>query len=125
MWEEVVKGEDKRGRLYGFGNKSRTSKATRVLETVEASVEHPTKSTATSAAEHPKRYSADEVASLLAADRKDFAASLDSQEKRHQDELDELKRQNEYIRDCFVVFFASQNMEPPPFNVRPFFVYVI
>ncbi|KAF3320852.1 Plant transposase (Ptta/En/Spm family) [Carex littledalei] len=76
LWEEVVKGEDKRGRLFGFGNKSRTKEATRVLETVEASFENPTKSTATSADSQPRKYTENEVSHFLAAERKEFASSL-------------------------------------------------
>ena len=73
IWEKAVEGEDKRGRLFGFGFRGRTSKSTRVLETVEASPSGPTKSTATSAEDANRNYTKEEVAELLAAERTSFA----------------------------------------------------
>ena len=120
LWEEVVKGEDKRGRLFGFGNKSRTKEATRVLETVEASFENPTKSTATSADSQPRKYTENEVSHLLAAERKEFADSLAAQQERHKSEMDEMRKHNEFIRRCFGQLFSAQGIDPPQFNARPF-----
>ncbi|KAF3320054.1 Plant transposase (Ptta/En/Spm family) [Carex littledalei] len=120
LWEEVVKGEDKRGRLFGFGNKSRTKEATRVLETVEASFENPTKSTATSADSQPRKYTENEVSHLLAAERKEFASSLAAQQERHKSEMDEMRKHNEFIRRCFGQLFSAQGIDPPQFNARPF-----
>lgn len=120
LWEEVVKGEDKRGRLYGFGNKSRTTNATRVLETVEASFDNPTRSTATSADSGEKRYTKDEVVDIMAAERKAFAASLVAQDKRHNSEMDEIRNHNKYIIKCFRQLFSRQGMEIPNFEVRQF-----
>ncbi|KAF3341334.1 Plant transposase (Ptta/En/Spm family) [Carex littledalei] len=37
LWKLAVDGEDKRGRLYGFGNRSRMSKANQEVEAMEAS----------------------------------------------------------------------------------------
>ncbi|KAF3336410.1 hypothetical protein FCM35_KLT18996 [Carex littledalei] len=116
LWEEVVKGEDKRGRLFGFGNKSRTKEATRVLETVEASFENPTKSTATSADSQPRKYTENEVSHLLAAERKEFASSLAAQQERHKSEMDEMRKHNEFIRRCFGQLFSAQGIDPPQFN---------
>ena len=48
IWDIAVKGEDKRGRLYDFGIRSRKSRANREVEAMEASLS-PTKSTTTSA----------------------------------------------------------------------------
>ena len=48
IWDIAVKGEDKRVRLYGFGIRSRKSRANREVEAMEASLS-PTKSTTTSA----------------------------------------------------------------------------
>ncbi|KAF3336796.1 hypothetical protein FCM35_KLT19382 [Carex littledalei] len=62
IWEKAVKGEDFRGRLFGFGFRGRTSKSTRVLDTVEASPSGPTRSTATSAADANRSFSNVEVA---------------------------------------------------------------
>lgn len=120
LWEEVVKGEDKRGRLYGFGNKSMTTNATRVLETVEASFDNPTRSTATSADSGEKRYTKDEVVDIMAAERKAFAASLVAQDKRHDSEMDEIRNHNKYIIKCFRQLFSRQGMEIPNFEVRQF-----
>ncbi|KAF3341648.1 Plant transposase (Ptta/En/Spm family) [Carex littledalei] len=62
IWEKAVKGEDSRGRLFGFGFRGRVSKSTRVLETVEASPSGPTRSTATFAADANRSFSNVEVA---------------------------------------------------------------
>ncbi|KAF3336381.1 hypothetical protein FCM35_KLT18967 [Carex littledalei] len=70
IWNLAVKGEDKRGRVYGFGQRSRMSKANREVEAMEASPSEPTKSTATSA-EQTKRFTAEEVKQLIAAKRRD------------------------------------------------------
>ncbi|KAF3341224.1 Plant transposase (Ptta/En/Spm family) [Carex littledalei] len=116
LWEEVVKGEDKRGWLFGFGNKSRTREATRVLETVEAYFDNPTKSTATSADSQPRKYTENEVSHLLAAERKEFASSLAAQQERHKSEMDEMRKHNEFIRRCFGQLFNAQGIDPPQFN---------
>ncbi|KAF3338785.1 hypothetical protein FCM35_KLT16256 [Carex littledalei] len=126
IWNLAVKGEDKRGRVYGFGQKSRMSKANREVEAMEASPSEPTKSTATSA-EMGKRFTAEEVEQLIAAqetrhraemdkNRKGFAQDIAAQEARHRAEMDENRKQNEYNRACLKALFAKTGAEPPNFS---------
>ncbi|KAF3337597.1 Plant transposase (Ptta/En/Spm family) [Carex littledalei] len=126
IWNLAVKGEDKRGRVYGFGQKSRMSKANREVKAMEASPSEPTKSTATSA-EMGKRFTAEEVEQLIAAqetrhraemdnNRKGFAQDIAAQEARHRAEMDENRKQNEYNRACLKALFAKTGAEPPNFS---------
>lgn len=115
-----MNGEDKRGRLFGFGNKSRTSKATRVLETLEADMYTPTKSTATSASDANTKFSKEEVTELLAAERAKFAAErakivadIVAQDERHRCEMRDVQRYNEYTQDCFNKLFKAHGRRPP------------
>ncbi|KAF3336793.1 Filamentous hemagglutinin [Carex littledalei] len=122
IWEMAVNGEDKRGRLFGFGFKSRTSKLTRVLETVEGAPSEPTKSTATSAEDSKRKYTKEEVAELLraertsfVAERTSFVAELAAQEQRHRVDMEEIKKNSQFTRDCFAQLFRKQGIEPPKF----------
>ncbi|KAF3342106.1 DNA topoisomerase 2 [Carex littledalei] len=126
IWNLAVKGEDKRGRVYGFGQRSRMSKANREVEAMEASPSEPTKSTATSA-EMGKRFTAEEVEQLIAAqetrhraemdkNRKGFAQDIAAQEARHRAKMDENRKQNEYNRACLKALFAKTGAEPPNFS---------
>ncbi|KAF3338665.1 Plant transposase (Ptta/En/Spm family) [Carex littledalei] len=122
IWEMAVNGEDKRGRLFGFGFKSRTSKLTRVLETVEGAPSEPTKSTATSAEDSKRKYTKEEVAELLraertsfVAERTSFVAELAAQEQRHRADMEEIKKNSQFTRDCFAELFRKQGLEPPKF----------
>ncbi|KAF3341225.1 Plant transposase (Ptta/En/Spm family) [Carex littledalei] len=123
IWEMAVNGEDKRGRLFGFGFKSRTSKLTRVLETVEGAPSEPTKSTATSAEDSKRKYTKEEVAELLraertsfVAERTSFVAELAAQEQRHRADMEEIKKNCQFTRDCFAELFRKQGIEPPKFS---------
>ena len=120
IWEMAVNGEDKRGRLFGFGFKSRTSKLTRVLETVEGAPSEPTKSTATSAEDSKRKYTKEEVAELLRAERTSFVAELAAQEQRHRADMEEIKKNSQFTRDCFAQLFRGQGIEPPKFPVSTF-----
>ncbi|KAF3330249.1 Plant transposase (Ptta/En/Spm family) [Carex littledalei] len=122
IWEMAVNGEDKRGRLFGFGFKGRTSKLTRVLETVEGAPSEPTKSTATSAEDSKRKYTKEEVAELLraertsfVAERTSFVAELAAQEQRHRADMEEIKKNSQFTRDCFAELFRKQGIEPPKF----------
>ncbi|KAF3324615.1 Plant transposase (Ptta/En/Spm family) [Carex littledalei] len=114
IWEKAVKGEDARGRLFGFGFRGRTSKSTRVLETVEASPSGPTRSTATSAADANRSFSNVEVAQLLAAERTQFANEIAAHDRRHRAEMDALHKHHEYTRACFDALFRAGGLRPPP-----------
>jgi len=114
IWEKAVEGEDKRGRVFGFGFRGRTSKSTRVLETVEASPSGPTKSTATSAEDANRNYTKEEVAELLAAERTSFANEIAAQERRHRAEMGALHKHHEYTRACFSTLFKAGGLRPPP-----------
>lgn len=117
IWEQAVNGEDKRGRLYGFGFRGRASKSTRVLETVEASPSGPTRSTATSAADANRKFTQEEVEQLLAAERTAFANELLARERRYRAEMEALRRNDNYTDACFTKLFKGSGMSPPPFNV--------
>lgn len=125
IWEMAVEGEDKRGRLYGFGFKSRISKATRVLETVEGAPSEPTKSTATSAESLKRKYTKDEVAEIITAERTEFVAKIDEQDKRHTKEIKELQKNNQLTRKCFIALFRANGLAVPDFlDVSPFFLLI-
>ena len=117
IWEKAVEGEDARGRLFGFGFRGRTSKSTRVLETVEASPSGPTRSTATSAADANRSFSNVEVAQLLAAERTQFANEIAAQDRRHRAEMDALHKHHEYTRACFDALFRAGGVRPPPVSI--------
>lgn len=117
LWELAVAGEDSWGRLFGFGKKSRTSKATHVLETLEADKSNSIKSTATSASDPNRKYSKDEVADLLAAERAQFVGEIVAQEKRHRAEIEEIQISNEYTRECFARLFEAAGCPPPTYKV--------
>lgn len=123
LWKLAVKGEDRRGRLYGFGNRSRMSKANRELEAMEASLSEPTKSTATSAEHSKKSFTAEEVAELiqrnLAEAQKGFAKEKEAQERRHRLEMEENKKEVAYNRVCINTLYDITGAELPDFNVSP------
>lgn len=120
VWELAVDGE-KRGRLFGFGNRSRTCKAVRELEAVEASASDPTKSTATSAEEPNRKYSREEVdrfvAESVAATRSDIYSQIAAQEKRHQAELDQIRLDTKLNNARFEALFRQTGVRPPNLGV--------
>ncbi|KAF3341593.1 Plant transposase (Ptta/En/Spm family) [Carex littledalei] len=117
LWELAVEGEDRSGRLFGFGNKSRTSKANRELEAVEASASGPTKSTATSAEDGSRRFTEEEVAKLVAekvaAARSCFAGEIAAQELRHKAELDKASSDTALNNARFELLFKATGVKPP------------
>jgi len=120
VWEQAVQGEDSRGRLFGFGKKSRNSKSTRVLETLQADISTPTRSTATSAEDPNRQFSKEKVEALLtaerarfAAERARFASDIVAQDERHKSELAEFKRNTEYSSRCFATLFQHMGVQPP------------
>ena len=121
IWElAVVEGEN-RGRLYGFGLKSRTCNANRVRDAVEGEASAPTKSTATSASDAGRKYSKDEVADLVAESteqlRTNFANEIAAQERRHKAEMDEATKNSAWTKECIARLFATTGTVPPPCNV--------
>ncbi|KAF3341463.1 Plant transposase (Ptta/En/Spm family) [Carex littledalei] len=120
LWKLAVDGEDKRGRLYGFGNWSRMSKGNQELEAMEASPSEPTKSTATSAEHTKKSYTAEEVEELikrnLDAAQRGFAQEIAAQEMRHRVEMEENKKENAYSKACIAALFAKTGADPPNFS---------
>jgi len=125
IWDFAVQGEDKRGRLYGFGNRSRMSKANRELELMEASPSDPSKSTATSAEQVKNSFTADEVSELikkkLDTQRKAFEEEMAARDMRHRLEMDEVQIVNEYNNACFATLFAKTGANPPKFFVSPLY----
>jgi hypothetical protein len=115
IWEMAVGGEDKRGRLFGFGFKSRISKVTRVLDTVEVTPSDPTKSTATSAEPLNRKYTKDEVA-IIQAERTEFVAKIDEQDKRHSAEITEIHKNNQLTRKCFYCALPNAQIDTSRFS---------
>ncbi|KAF3341734.1 Plant transposase (Ptta/En/Spm family) [Carex littledalei] len=117
LWELAVDGEDRKGRLFGFGNKSRTSKANRELEAVEASASGPTKSTATSAEDCGRRFTEEEVAKIVAekvaAARSCFAGEIATQELRHKAELEKASSDTALNNARFELLFKATGVKPP------------
>lgn len=116
LWELAAKGE-KKGRLFGFGNKLRMSKANRELDAIEASVSNPTKSTATSAEDCQRKFTQSEVANLvakeLAAAQEKFAKDMEAQEKFYKDELDKVVGDTSYNKRCFDALFRHNGIPMP------------
>lgn len=118
IWEKAVKGEDSRGRLFGFGFRGRTSKSTRVPETMEMSPSGPTRSTATSAEDPNRPYTKEEVERMISEERTTFFEKFVAQDERHRAEMDrliKLQESFEKFRACFELLFKQHNIRPPPF----------
>lgn len=76
------------------------------------------KSTATSASDPNRKYSKDEVANLLAAERAWFVAEIVAQEKRHRTEMERVQIKNEYTRECFARLFEAVGCPPPTYKEK-------
>ncbi|KAF3321270.1 hypothetical protein FCM35_KLT14523 [Carex littledalei] len=120
LWVLAADGEDRRGRVFGFGNKARTSKANRELQAMEASGTDPTKSTATSAEDAKKTFTDSEVARLvnekILAERRAFAQEIAAQEERHRAEMADVKKQNKWSNICIDALFKATGTRPPPID---------
>ncbi|KAF3338794.1 hypothetical protein FCM35_KLT16265 [Carex littledalei] len=120
LWELAVDGEDRRGRLFGFGNRSRISKVSQALAAEDATVSDPAKSTATSAVDENERFTRSQVAVLIASkladERRAFAAEIAAQEKRHKEELALHKKNDEYNQTLFAALFRATGAPLPPPN---------
>ena len=116
LWELAAKGE-KKGRLFGFGNKSRTSKAKRELEAIEASVSNPTKNTATSVEDCERKFTQSEVANLvakeLAAAHEKYAKDMEAQEKLYKAELEKVVGDTSFNKRCFDALFKHNGIPMP------------
>ncbi|KAF3338237.1 hypothetical protein FCM35_KLT17074 [Carex littledalei] len=120
LWVLAADGEDRRGRVFGFGNKARTSKANRELQAMEASGTDPTKSTTTSAEDAKKTFTDSEVARLvnekILAERRAFAQEIAAQEERHRAEMADVKKQNKWSNICIDALFKATGTRPPPID---------
>ncbi|KAF3334976.1 Plant transposase (Ptta/En/Spm family) [Carex littledalei] len=120
LWELAVDGEDRRGRLFGFGNRSRISKVNQALAAEDATMSDPAKSTATSAVDENERFTRSQVANLIASkladERRAFAAEIAAQEKRHKEELAIHKKNDEYNKTCLAALFRATGAPLPPPN---------
>ncbi|KAF3340622.1 Plant transposase (Ptta/En/Spm family) [Carex littledalei] len=120
LWVLAADGEDRRGRVFGFGNKARTSKANRELQAMEASGTDPTKSTATSAEDAKKTFTDSEVARLvtekISAERRAFAQEIAAQEERHRAEMADVRKQNKWSNICIDALFKATGTRPPPID---------
>jgi hypothetical protein len=114
-------GEDRRGRVFGFGKKSRTYKVNQVLVADDASMSDPAKSTATSAEEETQTFTKSQVAVLIGskivAERRAFAKELAAQEERHRAEFDEVKKTTEYNKTCLAALYKLSGAPMPAPNV--------
>lgn len=120
IWELAVEGEDSRGRMFGFGNKSRTCKLNQSLAADDATISEAARSTATSAEAENERFTKSQVAVLIAskiaAERREFAAALAAQERRHKADFDEFKKENQYNKKCLASLFdVTRAPIPDPF----------
>ncbi|XP_078177510.1 uncharacterized protein LOC144571992 [Carex rostrata] len=120
LWELAADGEDRRGRLFGFGNKGRICKANKELEAMEASRTDPTRSTATSAEDVNKSFTEAQVAKLVAdavsAERRACVKDIAAQEERHKAEMAEVKKQNEWTNKQIEELFRRVGTKPPVFG---------
>lgn len=105
LWEKAVGGE-KRGRLFGLGNRSRVSKKNAEIESKLQPEPSPTRSTATTAESLKGLYTREDVDGLLAA-----------QERRHKAQLEELRRNDEYNKACIQMILQATGMNPPALHV--------
>ncbi|KAF3336514.1 hypothetical protein FCM35_KLT19100 [Carex littledalei] len=121
LWELAVDGDDGRGRLFGFGNRSRTCRVNRALAAEDATMSDAGRSTATSAESERERFTKAQVAELLAAklaeERRAFASELAAQEKRHREDFERQKKNDEYNRECIAALFRLHGQTLPPPNV--------
>lgn len=118
LWELAVDGEDTRGRLFGFGNRSRTSKVNKALAAEDATMSDPARSTATSAEDERGTFTKAQVRNLVAAQRKKFASEIAAQEKRYREELEEFKKQEEYNKKCIAAIVQATGVSIPPPDVN-------
>ncbi|KAF3337839.1 Plant transposase (Ptta/En/Spm family) [Carex littledalei] len=120
LWELAVDGEDGRGRLFGFGNRSRISRVNRALAAEDATMSDAGRSTATSAENERERFTKAQVAALLASklaeERRAFASELAAQEKRHMEDFERQKKNDEYNRECIAALFRLHGQTLPPTN---------
>lgn len=126
LWEMAAEGEDRRGRVFGFGNKARTCRANREFQAMEASQTPTTRSTATSAEGVVKTFSESQVAALLsetiAAERRAYANDAAAQEERHRAEMADVRKQNEWSSSCITNLYKKLGAEPPKFGVSTQFI---
>lgn len=126
LWEMAAEGEDRRGRLFGFGNKARTCKANREFQAMEASRTEATRSTATSAEGATKTFTEAQVAALLSemisAERRAFANDAAAQEARHKAEMADVRKRNEWSDKCIEALYKKLGAKPPKFCVSTQFI---
>lgn len=126
LWEMAAEGEDRRGRVFGFGNKARTCRANSMFQAMEASQTDPTRSTATSAEGATKTFTEAQVAELLAetiaAERRVFANDAAAQEERHTAEMAAVRKQNEWSATCIAALYNKLGAKPPKFGVSTQFI---
>lgn len=133
LWELAVDGEDSRGRLFGFGNRSRTCKVNQALAAEDATMSDPAKSTATSAEDDRDVFTKSQVAVLIAskiaAERRKFAADIAAQEKRHTEDLEVFKKKEAFNRTCIARLYTQLGQTLPTdfvssrSQLQPIYVY--
>jgi hypothetical protein len=126
LWEMAAEGEDRRGRVFGFGNKARICRANREFQAMEASQTPTTRSTATSAEGATKTFTEAQVAALLSetisVERRAFANDAAAQEERHKAEMAAVHKQNEWNASCIASLYKKLGEKLPKFGVSTQFI---
>ncbi|KAF3336621.1 Plant transposase (Ptta/En/Spm family) [Carex littledalei] len=109
LWDLAVDGEDGRGRLFGFGHRSRTCKGNKELAKEDATLSDHAKSTATSAEDDSTTFTKSQVVvmikSQVAAERRRLLADIAAQEARHNADREEFKKEEEQNKKLFAELF--------------------
>ncbi|KAF3326898.1 hypothetical protein FCM35_KLT08528 [Carex littledalei] len=99
LWDIAVDGEDAKGRLFGFGHRSRTCKGNKELAKEDATLSDHAKSTATSAEDESTTFTKSQVVvmikSQVAAERRRLLADIAAQEARHNADREEFKKEEQ------------------------------
>ncbi|KAF3328946.1 hypothetical protein FCM35_KLT06024 [Carex littledalei] len=109
LWDIAVDGEDAKGRLFGFGHRSRTCKGNKELAKEDATLSDHAKSTATSAEDESTTFTKSQVVvmikSQVAAERRRLLADIAAQEARHNADREEFKKKEEQNKKLFAELF--------------------
>ncbi|KAF3323876.1 hypothetical protein FCM35_KLT11343 [Carex littledalei] len=109
LWDIAVDGEDAKGRLFGFGHRSRTCKGNKELAKEDAALSDHAKSTATSAEDESTTFTKSQVVvmikSQVAAERRRLLADIAAQEARHNTDREEFKKKEEQNKKLFAELF--------------------
>lgn len=121
LWDIAVDGEDAKGRLFGFGHRSRTCKGNKELAKEDATLSDHAKSTATSAEDESTTFTKSQVVvmikSQVAAERRRLLADIAAQEARHNADREEFKKKEEQNKKLFAELFKRTGAPLTTFHV--------